>query len=113
MGGNELLYLVLIIVFIILTAFFCSSETAFLSLQKVRLEHIVSTRVKGSRLVADMVERPEKLLSVVLLGNNISNTAAAALVTALAIDAWGEEGIIIATIIITPYYFQRDLCPFL
>jgi len=101
MGINESLYLVLIIVFVILTAFFCSSETAFLSLQKVRLEHLVSTKVKGARLVANMVERPEKLLSVVLLGINICNTAAAALVTTLAVSIWGEQGIIIATICIT------------
>ncbi len=101
MAGNELLYIVLIIVFVILTAFFCSSETAFLSLQKVRLEHLVSTKVKGAKLVANMMERPEKLLSVVLLGINISNTAAAALVTVLAVSIWGEQGIIIATICVT------------
>ncbi|HJX13070.1 MAG TPA: hemolysin family protein [Dehalococcoidales bacterium] len=101
MGGQELTYLILIIVFIGLTAFFCSSETSFLALQRVRLEHLVSTGVRGARLVAGMVERPEKLLSVVLLGINISNTAAAALVTALAVSIWGERGIIIATVGIT------------
>ncbi len=101
MAGNEVTYLVLIIVFIGLTAFFCSSETAFLSLQKVRLEHLVSTRVKGAMLVANMIKRPEKLLSVVLLGINICNTAAAALVTALAVNIWGEQGIYIATACIT------------
>ncbi len=101
MGGNELVYIILIIIFIMLTAFFCSSETAFLSLQKIRLEHLVGTKVKGASRVARMIERPEKLLSVVLLGINICNTAAAALVTALAVDLWGEQGIIIATAIIT------------
>ena len=101
MGGQELAYLILIIVFIALTAFFCSSETAFLALQRVRLEHLVSTRVKGASLVAKMIEKPENILSIVLLGINICNTAAAALVTALAIDMWGEQGILIATAIIT------------
>jgi putative hemolysin len=48
-----------------------------------------------------MIEKPEKLLSVVLLGINVCNTAAAALVTALAVDAWGEQGILYATVIIT------------
>jgi putative hemolysin len=101
MGGHEILYLILIIIFIGLTAFFCSSETAYLSLQKVRLEHLVKTNVRGAKRVAQMIERPEKLLSVVLLGINICNTAAAALVTALAVDLWGEQGIIIATAVIT------------
>jgi putative hemolysin len=101
MAGNELLYLILIVVFITLTAFFCSSETAFLSLQKVRLEHMVVTGVKGAGRVARIIERPERLLSVVLLGINLANTAAAALGTALAVSLWGEQGIIIATAIIT------------
>ena len=101
MGGQELAYLILIIVFIALTAFFCSSETAFLALQRVRLEHLVSTKVKGAGLVAKMIEKPENILSIVLLGINICNTAAAALVTALAIDMWGEQGILIATAVIT------------
>ena len=101
MGGQELAYLILIIVFIALTAFFCSSETAFLALQRVRLEHLVSTRVKGASLVAKMIEKPENILSIVLLGINICNTAAAALVTALAVDMWGEQGILIATAVIT------------
>lgn len=55
MAGHELLYLILLIVFIGLTAFFCSSETAFLALQRVKLEHLVSTKVKGARLVARMI----------------------------------------------------------
>jgi len=101
MGGTELIYLILIIVFIGLSAFFSSSETAFLALQKVRLEHLASTGVKGARRVAGMVEKPEKLLSAILLGNNLVNTAAAALVTALAVDIWGEQGILFATLIIT------------
>jgi putative hemolysin len=101
MGGTELVYLILIIVFIGLSAFFSSSETSFLALQKVRLEHLVSTGVKGASLVARMIKKPEKLLSAILLGNNLVNTAAAALVTALAVDIWGEQGILYTTLIIT------------
>jgi putative hemolysin len=74
---------------------------AFLSLQKVKLEHMVSTGTKGARQAARMLEHPEKLLAVVLLGNNLANTAAAALGTMLAISMWGEQGIIIATVCVT------------
>jgi putative hemolysin len=106
MSGHELTYIILILVFVALTAFFCSSETAFLSLQKVRLEHLVSTGIKSARRVARMIEKPEKMLSVVLLGINICNTAAAALVTALAVYWWGDTlgsngAVLIATVIIT------------
>jgi len=66
------------------------------------MEHMVSTKVNGADRVAKMLQRPEKLLSTILLGNNLVNTAAAALATALAISVWGaEQGILIATIGIT------------
>jgi putative hemolysin len=102
MSGIEILYLALLLVCLLLSAFFSSSETAFISLQRVRVEHLVSTEVKGAKRVAGMIQRPEKLLSTILLGNNLVNTAAAALGTALAISLWGEEyGILIATIGVT------------
>ncbi len=107
MTGSEIGYIVLIVAFIGLTAFFCSSETAYLSLQRVRLEHMVITKVKGAWLVAAMLKRPEKLLSVVLLGINICNTAAAALATSLAMSIGqragmtGGQAVLLATICVT------------
>jgi putative hemolysin len=89
-------------VFLLLSAFFSSSETAFISLQRVRVEHLVNTKVTGAKRVAKMIERPEKLLSTILLGNNFFNTAAAALATVLAVSFWGQQqGVLIATIGIT------------
>jgi len=101
MSGIETLYLVLLIVCLFLSAFFSSSETAFISLQRIRIEQMVNTKVRGAKRVARMVEQPEKLLSTILLGNNFVNTAAAALATALAIKFWPEQGVIIATIVVT------------
>lgn len=101
MSGVETLYLVLLIICLLLSAFFSSSETAFISLQRIRIEHMINTKVRGAKRVAAMVKQPEKLLSTILLGNNFVNTAAAALATFLAVSLWGEEGIIIATVVIT------------
>jgi putative hemolysin len=102
MSGYETLLLVLLFVCLLLSAFFSSSETAFISLQRIRLEHMVESKVKGAGRIAKLIQRPEKLLSTILLGNNLVNTAAAALGTALAISLWGEEnGILIATIGVT------------
>jgi len=82
-----------------LSAFFASSETAFFSLQRIKVEQIISTKVKGAERIANLIQRPERLLSTILLGNNLVNTAAAALATALAIKYLPEEwGILIATI---------------
>ncbi|MFC2069716.1 hemolysin family protein [Chloroflexota bacterium] len=101
MSSIEALYLVLLVVCLILSAFFSGSETAFISLQRVRLEYLVSTEVRGAKRVARLMESPDKFLSTVLLGNTFVNTAAAALGTALAISRWPEHGIIISTAAIT------------
>ena len=96
-----ILYLVLFLVFLVLSAFFSSSETAFVSLQLIKVEHMVENKVRGAKRVARLVKRPERLLSTILLGNNFANTAAAALATAIAVHLWGEEGVIISTVVVT------------
>ncbi len=95
------MYLILFVICLLLSAFFSSSETAFTALQRIRLEHLLSTKVPGASRIARMIERPERLLSTILLGNNFVNTAAAALGTVLAVSIWGEQGIWIATILVT------------
>jgi putative hemolysin len=103
-GTEETLYIVLLLICLILSAFFSSSETAYISLQKIRLEYLVNAQVKGAERVAGLIKRPERLLSTVLLGNTFVNTAAASLSTALAIKflpVSEEQSILIATIGLT------------
>ncbi|MFC1865663.1 HlyC/CorC family transporter [Chloroflexota bacterium] len=94
----EALYLVFLFVCIILSAFFSSSETAFISLERFRVQHMVETKVKGAKRVSKMLERPERFLSTILLGNNLVNTAAASIATFLAIRIWPDTGLIIASL---------------
>lgn len=102
MTGMEIIYLVMFFVCLLLSAFFSSSETAFVALQRIRVEHMVNTEVAGAKRVAKMIEHPEKLLSTILLGNNLVNTAAAALATVLAVAYFGQDrGVLIATIAVT------------
>ena len=101
MSGIETVYLVIFIVCLLLSAFFSSSETAFTALQRIRVEHLVSIKVPGAARIARMMRHPEKLLSAILTGNNLVNTAAAVLATVLAVSVWGEQGILIATIGVT------------
>ncbi len=98
MSGTEALYLGLIVFCVILSGLFSTAETAMVSLQRIRLEYLTQTGVKGAKLVARLMERPEKLLSTVLMGNEVVQTAAAALATALAIAWWGPPGVAFATI---------------
>jgi putative hemolysin len=99
--SNIELYLVLFIICLLLSAFFSSSETAFVALQRIRIEHLIENNVKGAKRVARMIERPEKFLSTILLGNNFVNVAVAALGTAIAIELWKGQGVLIATIGVT------------
>ena len=96
-----ILYLGLLVLCLVLSAFASSSETAFISLQRFRLEHMVSSEVPGARRVARLLKKPERLLSTILLGNNFVNTAAAALATLITIYFWGEQWVIVSTIVLT------------
>ncbi len=91
MSSETTLAVLLILGCLALSAFFSSSETAFFSLQRVRLQHLVASGVKGAGRVARIREHPEQLLSTVLLGNNIVNTLASALTTAVAISLLGSN----------------------
>ncbi len=107
MSGIETLYVVLLVVCFVLSAFFASSEIALFFLQRVKVEHLVNTGVRGAERVSRILDRPDRLLSVILLGNNLVNTAAAAMATALAVSIWRnhgwqeEGGILVATIAVT------------
>ena len=95
--------ILLLVAFIFLSAFFSGSEAALLSVQRVRIQHLVSIRTSGAARVARMTERPEKLLPPILLGNNLVNTGLAALATAIAISIFDNEneGVLIATGVVT------------
>ena len=103
MSGEEAASLALLIGFLVLSAFFSSSEAAFLSLQKTRIAHLLSEGVPGARRVANMLNEPERLLSTILLGNNLVNVAFSAVITVVVVnrlDQYNEGvGVVIATII--------------
>ena len=101
MADGELLSLVLIVVFLIFSAFFSSSEAAFLSLEKIRIAHLIRTGVPGAKRVAGMINQPERLLSTILLGNNFVNVAFTALVTVVTVSLLGEDSTGQAVVIAT------------
>jgi putative hemolysin len=102
MDGVHLLYLILFLVCLVLAAFFCSAETAFIGMQRLRLQHLIHTGHPKAKVVAKIVEHPEKFLATVLLGINFFETAVATLGTLMAISLWGENlGAAVATIIVT------------
>jgi CBS domain containing-hemolysin-like protein len=101
MGANDTIYIILLVLCILLSAFFSSSETAFSSLQRIRVEQHLGNGVRGISRVAALMQRPDRLLSIILLGTNLAMSAASALATAIAISIWGERGVLFSTIILT------------
>ena len=77
-------------IFLILSAFFSASETAFIALSRARLLHLVKTGSAGATRVSRLIQHPEKFLATVLLSNNLVNTAAAALATVLVVELIGN-----------------------
>ena len=99
MSDAGLLNLFLIVAFVLFSAFFSSSEAAYLSLERVRVAHLVNSNVPGARRIAGMLEQPERLLATILLGNNLVNVAFTAVVTVIAVDLLGENtGVVVATV---------------
>lgn len=94
---------VLLVAFTLLSAFFSGSEAALLSVQRIRIQQLARSGTPGASRVAKLVERPDRLLPPILLGNNLANTAVAALATAIAISVLEDEGeaILIATGVVT------------
>lgn len=110
MMDGDFLNVALVFVLLALSAFFSSSESAFLSVQRTRIAHLVSEGVPGARRVANMIGEPERLLATILLGNNIVNAATTAVITATVVAFVGVDsqtagvtpaGVVIATAIST------------
>jgi Mg2+/Co2+ transporter CorB len=90
-----------IFVLVILSAYFSGSETAMMALNRYRLKHLANEGHGGARRASRLLERPDKLLSVILIGNNFVNFSAASIATLLALKLFGEAGIAIAPIACT------------
>jgi putative hemolysin len=96
------IYVALLMVLLVLSAFFSSAETAFVSLPRMQLEHAVREGEPGASRVAALLSAPARLLAAILLGNNLVNTAAAAVATLIATDlVGGGAGVALATATVT------------
>ncbi len=90
-----------LIFLIILSAFFSGSETGLVSLNRYRLRHLAKTKHRGAVRAAKLLERPDRLIGLILLGNNFVNILASSIATILALRLYGEAGIAIAAAILT------------
>lgn len=90
-----------IILLVILSAYFSGSETAMMALNRFRLKHLANDGHRGAIQASKLLERPDRLLGVILIGNNLVNFSAASLATVIAIELFGESGVAIAPVVCT------------
>jgi Mg2+/Co2+ transporter CorB len=86
---------------ILLSGFFSSSETGMMALNRYRLKHLQQQGHKGALRAGKLLLRPDRLIGLILIGNNLVNILASAIATVVAIRLYGDAGIAIATITLT------------
>jgi magnesium and cobalt exporter, CNNM family len=95
------LLVIIIVVLLVLSAFFSATETALMSLNRYRLRHQARSGHRGARVAEWLLQRPDRLIGLILLGNTGANIGAAALVTVVAQRLGGEGAVLVATFLLT------------
>ena len=90
-----------ILILLFLSAFFSSSETGMMALNRFRLKHLIKQKDKSAIRANKLLQRPDRLLGIILIGNNFVNILAAALTTILCLRLFGDSGVFIGSIILT------------
>ena len=98
--STEILIIVLIILFL-LSAFFSGSETALMSINKYKMRHQAKLNNKGAKAAKKLLENPDKIIGVILLGNNLTNILITQIATLISLRLYGDIGLAIATGLLT------------
>lgn len=93
--------LILFFCLVLVSAFFSSSETALMALNRYRLKHQVKLGKPAAQRLSKLLERPDRLLGVILIGNTFANVMASSIATLLCVALFGDYGVAIATIAVT------------
>lgn len=101
MGTTLGMQITILVALLFFSAFFSMSETALMSMSKIRLRNLVENHVKHAKLTQDLLDHPNQLLGTILVGNNLVNIAASAIATSIAIYFWDNKGVGIATFLMT------------
>lgn len=91
---------IILAILILLSGFFSGSETALMTLNRYRLKSLTDKGHRGARLATNLLARPDRLLGLILLGNNIVNIFAATVATIIALRLYGEIGLAVAPIVL-------------
>lgn len=101
MDSNMIILIVSLIFLILMSAYFSATETAFSSLNRIRIKNLANNDNKKAKLVLALSENYDMLLSTILVGNNIANISAASIGTVIFVKYFGGVGATISTIVLT------------
>lgn len=93
--------IIILVILLAFSAFFSSSETALTSLSKIRIRAMVDEGLKNAKLIQKVTSDSNRLISTILVGNNLVNIGASAIGTTIATDLFGNRGVGIATGVLT------------
>jgi len=88
-------------ILLLLSGFFSSSETGLMAINKYRLRHLANSGHRGARLAQRLLQRPDRLIGLILLGNNLVNILAASIATIIGMRLFGANGVWIASLVLT------------
>ena len=95
------LLLASIFILLILSAFFSGSETSMMAINRYRLKYLAKEKNKAAIRIEKLLRRPDRLLGIILIGNNFVNILASALTTILFMKLYGDVGVLIGSILLT------------
>ena len=95
------MYISLLIFLILLATFFSASETSMMAVNRYRLRHLARKSHVGATRVLKLLERPDRLLGMILIGNTFAAILASSVVTMIAVKSYGDIGALVGTIILT------------
>ena len=86
---------------VLMSAFFSGSETSMMAINRYRLKHLVKEKNKSAKRVSKLLEKTDRLLGVILIGNNFTHTLSTALATVVAIRIWSDNAVLAVTVFMT------------
>lgn len=101
MESGDIVSLGILVLLLLCSAFFSSAETAFMTVNKIRMRSLAEEQVSNAGIVCKLIEEPSKLLSTILIGNNIVNILASSLATVLATSHFGSAAVGMVTGVMT------------
>lgn len=101
MDSGDIVSLCILLLLLVCSAFFSSAETAFMTVNKIRMRSLAEENVSNAVTVCKLIEEPSKLLSTILIGNNIVNILSSSLATVLATSYFGSAAVGMVTGIMT------------